>query len=184
MGKCYDCSPHNTSITIGYYQPEFHQDDEEYTKIKNIGLNRIIQFNCPEYYAQGCPKNTIGNYQDYYDYSGDITPEDKKRIKICRKNDKYVVVDGFFGCKKTNPNAGKEKNYEDGNMCNYYEDYSDINDNQNLDNYFNVYNYLSPSFTVNNLDGNQPGTFHKVRSVHPYCSYGIKNSISEGMTYN
>ena len=183
VGKCYDCSPHNTSITIGYCQPEFHSEDKEHTIIKNIGLNRIIQFNCPEYYAQGCPENFIGNYQDYYNYSGDITPEDTKRIKICRKNGKYVVIDGFLGCKKTNPSAGKEKNYDKDNIPSYYEDYNDLGES-NLNTYFNNYNYLSPSFTVNNLDRNQPGTFHKIRPVHPYCSYGIKNSKSEGMTYN
>lgn len=183
VGKCYDCSPHNTSITIGYCQPEFHSEDKEYTIIKNIGLNRIIQFNCPEYYAQGCPENSIGNYKDYYNYSGDITPEDAKRIKICRRNGKYVVIDGFLGCKKTNPSAGQEKNYDKGNISSYYEGYNDLGES-NLNTYFNDYNYLSPSFTVNNLDGNQPGTFHKIRPVHPYCSYGIKNSISEGMTYD
>ena len=183
VGKCYDCSPHNTSITIGYCQPEFHSEDKEYTIIKNIGLNRIIQFNCPEYYAQGCPENSIGNYKDYYNYSGDITPEDTKRIKICRRNGKYVVIDGFLGCKKTNPSAGQEKNYDKGSISNYYESYNNLGES-NLNIYFNDYNYLSPSFTVNNLDGKSPGTFHKIRSVHPYCSYGIKNSISEGMTYN
>lgn len=182
VGKCYDCSPHNTSITIGYCQPE--SDDKEHTKIKNIGLNRIIQFNCPEYYAQGCPVNSIGNWKDYYDYSGDITPEDTKRIKICRRNGKYVVVDGFLGCKKTNPNAGKEKNYDKNTTPSYYENYNALPEGKDLNIYLNNYNYLSPSFTVNNLDGNQPGTFHKIRPVHPYCSYGIKNSKSEGMTYN
>lgn len=183
VGRCYDCSPHNTSITIGYCQPEFHSEDKEYTIIKNIGLNRIIQFNCPEYYAQGCPENSIGNYKDYYNYSGDITPEDTKRIKICRRNGKYVVIDGFLGCKKTNPSAGQEKNYDKGSISNYYEGYNNLGES-NLNIYFNDYNYLSPSFTVNNLDGKSPGTFHKIRPVHPYCSYGIKNSISEGMTYN
>jgi hypothetical protein len=49
--------------------------------------------------------------------------------------------------------VGKEKNYDKDNIPSYYEDYNDLGES-NLNTYFNNYNYLSPSFTVNNLDRN------------------------------
>ena len=124
---------------------------------------------------------------------------DSLTIKNCRHyNDTSVVVDGFLGSRKTNSENRILDNYVPNNKnltsIYYKENYTELNGNTGVASYLDTltgasgstpkYYYLSPAFSTNGNDGNEAGTFRKIRYVHPYCTYGIKNSVGTGKEYN
>lgn len=120
VGRCYDASPHNTSITVGYCNPIG-------ADLKNETLNSILKFNSPEYSPNGFKTNssTDWNVSDIYQNLG--TKRGDKEYTVFRKNygsnnaETDCIVDGFLGYNNPNDFYG----ISTGKIALYGERYDD-----------------------------------------------------------
>lgn len=198
VGECYDASPHNTSITVGYCNPIGES-------LKKESLNSILKFNSPEYSPNGFKTNSDVSFDISTIYENLGTKKNKNDCTVFRRrhgengSEIDCVADGFLGY--NNPNDFYTMN--DPNIHLYGESYdssgigtgtSDIigklngkteeieieGEKVNI----SIYNLRSPSFWTQGRknSGDDPtldtGTFHKVREVHAYGAYGIINGTN------
>lgn len=148
VGQCYDASPHNTSIILGYSNPlnaitKQTEPEKSDNQLKKIKLNQILNFNTPEYTPNGMYNATERPSQNdkmVYDYSGNIKKGQKIYVVKSAENGEEkinVVSDGFLGYKNLNDfylNKDSDSNY----YSRYYEFYkNDLLKNADGNNFTN-----------------------------------------------
>lgn len=198
VGECYDASPHNTSITVGYCNPIGES-------LKKESLNSILKFNSPEYSPNGFKTNSTvsSDISEIYENLG--TKKNKNDCTVFRRrhgeNGSEIdsVTDGFLGY--SNPNDFYTMDGPDTYLYGESYDSSGIEtETNNIIEKLNgkieeievegekveisIYNLRSPSFWTQGRKNSEDnptldtGTFHKVREVHAYGAYGIINGTN------
>lgn len=182
IGQCYDVSPHNTSITVGYWNPIGEGLKKEF-------LNSILKFNSPEYSPNGFQTNynTNNANTNIYNHLGikkgvskntttdKETPKELTVIRRCSTPDEQTdcIVDGFLGYESykdfyENTEGLIGENYNNSGIA---YDTTDID--KKLDDI--EYTLRSPTFWTHTESGGSTGAFRKIREVYAYGAYGLIN---------
>lgn len=186
IGNCYDASPHNTSITVGYWNPIGNNLKEEF-------LNSVLKFNSPEYSPNGIStnNNTNNDIGNIYEKLG-IKKGEGNVLTVIRRcfpgplpsdSQTDCIVDGFLGYEN------QEDFYSDGGGLigeNYNEANITYNTNdidKKLDGQDSKdgrkYKLRSPAFWTHTKPSKSAGAFSKIREVYAYGAYGLINGQAQ-----
>ena len=185
-----DCFPHNTSLSLTYFNPFTNLSDFESTSV-----NEIIRFNSPENQVMGEVEPSEKSWYDKFGYVGESSC-------ITRHTDNEdFLVDGFLGA-ITGINWGKNINGRKGYTIPALG-YNNELENVNFTELSPIKYYKNDMVDEKNVTRPEyvkygpywrcqgpplwrygAGTYGKIRPVEIFSSYGLVNSEGKYISFN